>query len=68
MNAFWTEYGNQAEQFWNWVETISKFDLQNGINGSGVDELNAHRFLEHHQETMTVLEMRSGMCLFLFYF
>ena len=61
LNAFWSEYGERAEDFWGWAETIGKFDLQNGGNGTGVDELNAHRFLEHHQETMTVLEMRSAL-------
>lgn len=57
----WTAFESRAEDFWGWVETIGKFDLQQGVNGSGVDELNAHRFLEHHKETMTVLEMRAAL-------
>ena len=58
LNAFWGIYGERAEDFWNWVETFEKLD---NAGGCGVDELVAHRFLEKHKETMTVLEMRSAL-------
>jgi len=61
LNGFWHEHEKEAEIMWKWVETFAKLDLQNGINGSGLDELNAHRFLEQFQETMTVQEMRTKM-------
>jgi len=61
LNGFWHEYDQQAELMWNWVEKLAKFDLQNGVNGNGLDEVNAHRFLESFNETMTVQEMRTKM-------
>ena len=33
-------------------------DLERGKNGCGLDELNAHRFLEKNDETLTVSELR----------
>jgi len=61
LNGFWHEYDQQAELMWNWVEKLAKLDLQNGVNGNGLDEVNAHRFLEGFNETMTVQEMRTKM-------
>lgn len=61
LNGFWHEHEQQAELMWKWVEAFAKLDLQNGINGNGLDELNAHRFLEQFKETMTVQEMRNAM-------
>jgi predicted nucleic acid-binding Zn-ribbon protein len=61
LNGFWHEHDQDAELMWNWVQTFAKFDLQNGVIGTGLDELNAHRLLEQYQETMTVQEMRTKM-------
>jgi len=61
LNGFWNEFEGEAELMWTWVQLFGKFDLQNGLGGSGLDELNAHRFLEHFGETMTVQEMRNKM-------
>jgi predicted nucleic acid-binding Zn-ribbon protein len=61
LNGFWHENEKDAELMWKWVEAFAKLDLQNGINGTGLDELNAHRFLESFKETMTVQEMRNKM-------
>jgi len=61
LNGFWDEHEKNAELMWSWVETFGKFDLQNGVNGTGLDEMNAHRFLENFHETMTVQEMRNKM-------
>jgi len=61
LNGFWDEHENSAELMWSWVETFGRFDLQNGVNGSGLDEMNSHRFLENFKETMTVQEMRNKM-------
>jgi len=62
LNGFWHEgHDKSAELMWSWVESFAKLDLQNGVNGNNVDELNAHRFLEQFKETMTVQEMRTKM-------
>jgi len=62
LNAFW-EDGIEAfaELLWNWSEKYKSYDLQKGENGSDLDELNAHRFLEFFKETMTVTEMRENL-------
>jgi len=47
LNAFWEEGMNEeAEHMWRWVDKIKSFDIQKGAEGSELDELNAHRFLE----------------------
>jgi len=61
LNGFWDQFGDDAEKIWNWAESIAKFDLEKGKHGCGVDELNAHRFLESFHETMTVREMRTAL-------
>ena len=47
-----------AEQFFHFVAKMNELDLQNGENGSSIDEMKAHMFLEHFHETMTVREVR----------
>jgi len=62
MNAYWGEHGERsAEILWLWKLKSDELDLQNHENGSSLDELNAHRFLEHFQETITVREMRDNL-------
>jgi len=61
LNGYWHEHEQDAELMWTWVIQFGKFDLQNGLGGNGLDELNAHRFLENFNETMTVQEMRTKM-------
>jgi len=61
LNGFWHLHEQEAELMWTWVMTFGKLDLQNGIGGTGLDELNAHRFLEQFHETMTVTELREKM-------
>lgn len=61
LNGFWDLHEKAAELMWDWVQAFAKLDLQNGVNGNGLDELNAHRFLESFKETMTVQEMRNKM-------
>jgi hypothetical protein len=62
LNGFWHENGEKdAELIWSWVSSFAKLDLQQGINGNGLDEALAHRFLEQFHETMTVQEMRTKM-------
>jgi hypothetical protein len=59
LNVFWPKLGPQtAELFFGYVQRFNSLDLQNHENGTALDELNAHRFLEALGEAMTVVEMR----------
>lgn len=60
LNAFWDDgLSGELEKLWNWVTEANKLDLHKV--GNALDELNAHRFLEVHNETMTVREMRTAL-------
>jgi len=61
LNAFWNELQGEAEKLWTWKFKCDELDLQNHELGSGLDELNAHRFLEHFNEPMTVRELRESL-------
>jgi len=61
LNAYWNQFEQEAERVWGYVLKFADLDLQNRANGSGLDELNAHRFLESIQETLTVVSMRDAL-------
>jgi len=61
LNAFWDKHGSQAEHFWDYVKGFNQLDLQNHENGTALDEVNAHRFLEKRGETLTVMAMREEL-------
>jgi len=62
LNAFWEDFASkEAEKLWNYAHKIAQLDLQKGAEGNEVDEVVAHRFLEHFQETQTVREMRDNL-------
>eukprot|EP01100_Stratorugosa_tubuloviscum_P015539 TRINITY_DN8_c1_g1_i5.p1 TRINITY_DN8_c1_g1~~TRINITY_DN8_c1_g1_i5.p1 ORF type:complete len:350 (+),score=256.86 TRINITY_DN8_c1_g1_i5:77-1126(+) len=62
LNGFWNEYGQRdAENFWKYALKLKELDLQKGLDGNELDELNMHRFLEFFKETMTVSEMRDNL-------
>jgi len=61
LNAFWDKLEPEAENFWKWTEKLASFDLQKGVEGCELDELQMHRFLEFFKETMTVKEMRDSL-------
>jgi len=61
LNAFWEETKNDAELFWKYVITCSELDLELHGDGSGLNEVNAHRFLEIYNETLTVRELRDKL-------
>jgi DNA repair exonuclease SbcCD ATPase subunit len=55
LNAFWNDLGEkEAERMWEYVQKCSQIDLENKEEGSGLDEMMAHRFLEEFGETLTV--------------
>ncbi len=61
LNAFWHKHANEAELLWKYQHKFAELDLQNHEAGADLDELNAHRFLEFFNETMTVKEMRDSL-------
>jgi hypothetical protein len=61
LNAYWNQFENEAERVWGYVQKFGDLDLQNRANGNALDELNAHRFLENIQETLTVVSMREAL-------
>lgn len=60
LNAFWQEHGDQAQQVYLWTQAFIELDPKSE-DGSEVDEFNAHKFLEHFGQTMTVLELRKKL-------
>jgi len=62
LNCFWEEFAEkEAETIWNYVLTNSTLDLENHEEGSSLDEMKAHVFLEKFDETLTVREMRAKL-------
>jgi uncharacterized membrane protein YqiK len=58
LNAYWHKHENEADLAWSFVKKFVQLDLEKKAEGSGLDELNAHRFLESLGETLTVKELR----------
>lgn len=61
LNSFWTTHEDQAETLWNYVIKCAELDGEQHGAGCGLDEMSAHRFLEHFHETQTVREMRESL-------
>jgi len=61
LNGFWHKIGDDAENFWKYSQKMASLDLQKGVDGCEVDEMNMHRFLEFFKETQTVAEMRDSL-------
>jgi len=61
LNAFWDQYEGEAEKLWKNVQLFSELDQQKHAEGSGLDELGAHRFLEQIGETHTVSHHRDRL-------
>jgi len=61
LNAFWRQHGGEAEKIWSFRHTFEELDHERRGDGCALDELNAHRFLEKYNETMTVHSMRERL-------
>jgi DNA repair exonuclease SbcCD ATPase subunit len=61
LNAYWDKHEADAEKLWSFVAKFSQLDLDKKAEGNGLDELNAHRFLESYGETKTVKELRDSL-------
>jgi len=62
LNSFWEEFASkEAELFWAYVQKNAELDLEFHEQGSGLDEMKAHVFLEKFDETLTVRDMRDKL-------
>jgi len=62
LNSFWKSFGEkEAETIWKYAHKFSDLDLEKKAEGSHVDELQAHRFLEVFDQTLTVKELRDKL-------
>jgi len=62
LNTFWKRgMDKEAERLWKYVEKLNELDLQKHEDGVSLDELTAHRFLEHFKDPLTVLQMRTTL-------
>jgi len=61
LNAYWDKHADQAEALWGYVKKFAQLDLEKKAEGTGLDEHNAHRFLESINETKTVRELRENL-------
>ena len=56
------EFGEkEAEKVWSFVHKAVELDEAKRAEGSDLDEFQAHRFLEHFKETLTVQGMRDKL-------
>jgi len=61
LNAFWDKFSEDAERLWLYVQSMETLDINKKAEGNGLDEAQAHRFLEKFNETMTVQSMRDSL-------
>jgi multidrug efflux pump subunit AcrA (membrane-fusion protein) len=62
LNAFWNSVGeSNAEQVWGFKQKFDELDQEKRAEGSTLDEMQAHRFLETIKETLTVQAMREKL-------
>jgi hypothetical protein len=61
LNAFWDQFQAEAEKLWKHVQLCADLDAQRHAEGTALDELNAHRFLEQIGETLTVVALRERL-------
>jgi len=62
LNAYWKSFGEkEAENVWAAKHKMEGLDTEKGKEGSAVDELLAHRFLELMADTHTVRELREKL-------
>jgi DNA repair exonuclease SbcCD ATPase subunit len=62
LNGFWEEGAfENAEQIYDYTQQAIKLDEKLGKGGNELDEFESHRFLEHFDNTMTVIRMRQEL-------
>lgn len=60
LDRFYDELKDKSEELWNETNWFIKLD-DDGENGHGLDELEAHKFLERNGMTMTVIDLRAHL-------
>lgn len=62
LNAFWNDFAEkEANTVWDFKHLFDEIDFQKGKEGSQLDELLAHRFLERIKATLSVRDMRNKL-------
>jgi hypothetical protein len=61
MNAFWNTVSSDAEKLWQYTHKCVDLDIEKRQDGTGLDEVRAHKFLESFGETLTVMDLRSKL-------
>src|SRR3990167_2283278 len=62
LNCFWEEFASkEAELLWQYVLKNEELDLEFHKEGTGLDEMKVHVFLEKFDETLTVRDMRDKL-------
>jgi len=60
LNAFWKEFGKQAEEVWEVALQFQKLDPK-AEKGNALNEVESARLLEVRAQTLTVLERRAAL-------
>jgi len=59
MNAFWSEHGEKnCKDIWVWTQSFEEFSADGKQGPHDLDDFQSARFLERHDEPMTVIERR----------
>ena len=61
LNSFWEQFSSEAELVWQYVHKNEELDSEFHAEGTGLDEMKAHVFLEKFDETLTVRDMRDKL-------
>jgi chromosome segregation ATPase len=62
LNANWDAFASkEAEKIWKFVKKSAQLDQEKKAEGNGLDEVQAHRFLESFGETVTIVDLRDGL-------
>eukprot|EP00011_Vannellida_sp_DIVA3-517-6-12_P009319 CAMPEP_0114631298 /NCGR_PEP_ID=MMETSP0168-20121206/14337_1 /TAXON_ID=95228 ORGANISM="Vannella sp., Strain DIVA3 517/6/12" /NCGR_SAMPLE_ID=MMETSP0168 /ASSEMBLY_ACC=CAM_ASM_000044 /LENGTH=378 /DNA_ID=CAMNT_0001842853 /DNA_START=24 /DNA_END=1160 /DNA_ORIENTATION=+ len=61
LNAFWDDHESDGERLWQYAEKCAEVDIDQHEEGNGLDEMQAHVFLEKFDEALTVRQMRTKL-------
>jgi len=62
LNAYWNKFAEkEANNIWSYSNIMGELDQEKKAAGCQLDELNAHRFLEKCDKTLTVVSLREKL-------
>jgi len=62
LNAYWKAFAEkEANTIWGYSNLMGELDVEKKAAGCHLDELNAHRFLEKCDKTLTVVSLREKL-------